>query len=85
MGIEEIPIDMGRETGFWFVVIVGTDVYVLKNEAKLAYFYRNLRGTSGTAVQKHTAIKGIPNFLEFAKNHSVLKTVTNWSIFGIIQ
>lgn len=85
MKVEEIPIDMGTKAGFWYVVIVGSDVFILMSKTRLAYFYKQLKGGPETTIRKRDAIKGIPAFLEFAKTHSVLKKVKNWNIFGILQ
>lgn len=84
MGIEEIPVDMGAEKGFWFFVIInGKKILVIRGETKLAYFYGNLRKEPKVTVQKQAVVKGVPAFLALAKTHHVLKTVENWdNVFG---
>ncbi len=86
MEIEEIPIYMGPKVGFWYVVVVDDEIFVLTNTIRLAYFYGSLRKRKlEINFQKKDPISGVPTFLKFAETHPVLKKVRNWSIFGTIH
>ena len=87
MDIEEIPIFMGPQASFQYVVILNDEkILVFESTTKLAYFYGSLRKVPNNTVRKQMAIKGVPSFLEFAKTHPVLKNVKNWdAIFGLLH